>query len=131
MAVSDPIADFITVLRNASRARKERISYASSKMLESICAILKSEDYIQDFKVAEDGKKKVLRVHLKAVGKESSFRFLGRISRPGLRQYVSSKKIPKILGGLGTAILSTPKGLMTDKRARQENVGGELLLKIY
>ena len=131
MAVSDPIADFITVLRNASSARKDKFSFVASKMLESICSILKSENYIQDFRVIEDGKKKVLRVHLKPGGKAAPFSFLGRISRPGLRRYVSSKKVPKILNGLGVAILSTPKGLMSDKRARQENVGGELLLKIY
>ena len=131
MAATDPIADFLTVLRNASRSKKEKITIASSKMLASICEILKEEEYIDDYKVAEDGKKKYLRVHLKYAANEPSIRHLERVSKPGLRQYISSKEIKGVLGGFGISILSTPKGLLTNKKAREQKVGGELLLRVW
>lgn len=131
MPITDPIADFMSVLRNAAGARKEKITVGASKMLESICSILKDEEFIEDYRVVEEGKKKFLRVHLKYRGEEPAIRHLARVSKPGLRHYVASRHIPKILGGLGVAILSTPKGLLTDKKAREQKVGGEILLKIW
>jgi len=131
MAASDPISDFLTVLRNASRAKKEKFTIGSSKMLERICAILKAENYIEDFKVAEEGKKKYLRVHLKYEGNEPVIRRLERISKPGLRRYIGSTDIKSVLGGFGISILSTPRGLLTNNKAKEQKVGGELLLKVW
>lgn len=131
MASTDPIADFLTVLRNASAAKKEKITLGSSKMLASICNILKEEGYIEDFKTVEQEKKKFLRVHLKYNNHEPAIRYLGRVSKPGLRKYVSSKDIKKVLGGYGISVISTPTGVITNKKAREKNVGGELLLKVW
>lgn len=131
MAVTDPIADFLTVLRNASKAKKDKFTVISSKMLEGICSILKKENYIEDFKVAEEGKKKYLRVHLKYEENEPVIKRLERISKPGLRQYVSSRDIKAVLGGIGISVLSTPKGLLTNKKAREQKLGGELLFRVW
>ncbi|MBI4970349.1 MAG: 30S ribosomal protein S8 [Candidatus Omnitrophica bacterium] len=131
MAATDPISDFITVLRNATKAKKEKITVPSSKMLAGICSILKEENYIEDYKTIDEGNKKFLRVHLKHQVNEPAIRFLGRVSKPGLRKYVSSKDVKKVLGGFGISIISTPKGLLTNKKARENNVGGELLIKVW
>ncbi len=131
MAVTDPISDFMTVLRNASKAKKEKITVISSKMLENISAILKREDYIADFKVVDEGKRKFLRVHLKYNNSEPAIKHLSRISKPGLRKYVASDNITSVLGGFGISIVSTPKGLLTNKDAKAQKVGGELLLKVW
>lgn len=131
MNSTDPIADFLTVLRNAGRAKKEKITVPSSKMLEGISRILKEEQYIEDFKVIEEEKKRFLRVHLKYEANKPRVRFLGRISKPGRREYVSSEEIPLVLGGYGISILSTPKGILSGKKAKEQKIGGELLAKVW
>jgi len=132
MSISDPIADFITVLRNASKAKKEKITTGSSKMLSGICSILKDEKYIENFKVVEEGNKSFLRVQLKYdEGGEGVIHHVSRVSTPGLRKYVPSKEIPRVLGGIGTAILSTSKGIYSGRKAKKENLGGELLIQIW
>ena len=131
MAVQDPISNFLTILRNAYSSKKDKITLSSSKLLESICLILKTENYIQDFKVVDEKGKKILRVHLKYKGQTPAVKFLGRVSKPGLRKYVSSKEIPITLGGMGMSVLSTSKGLISDKTARDSKIGGELLFRIW
>ncbi|MBI4398541.1 MAG: 30S ribosomal protein S8 [Candidatus Omnitrophica bacterium] len=131
MAVTDPISDFLTVLRNASRARKEKITVVSSKMLEGICSILKNEGYIADYKVIANGNKKSLRVHLKYQNNAPGITRVNRISKPGLRKYVAAGNIRNILGGFGISVLSTSRGLLTNKEAKTRKVGGEILLEVW
>src|SRR5215469_14710243 len=128
MALTDPIADMLTRIRNGIRARHSRVEMPSSTLKVEIARILKDEGYIGNYKVAEEGKKKVLRIALRydADG-VSVISALQRVSKPGRRVYVSNKAVPRVLGGLGVAILTTPKGVMTGKAARQAGVGGELI----
>ena len=128
----DFIGDFLTVIRNASRARKDKATLPTSNLTMRIAEILKREGFIDAYKLIEEGPKRFLRVHLRYHrGKEPAIRSLVRISRPGLRRYVSSERVPKVLGGLGCAIVSTSCGLMTDREARAQNLGGELLCKVW
>lgn len=133
MSVStDPIADFLTQIRNAARAAKPTVTVRSSKVTVRIAEILKQEGFIENYKMIEEGAKKFLRVHIKYVkGKQPAIQSLIRISKPGLRHYVAHDEIPRVLGGLGVAIVSTSKGIMTDKQARAQKVGGELLCKVW
>ena len=129
---TDTIADFLTQIRNASRAGKENITVPGSKMSLKIAEILKQEGFVSNFKLVEEGVKKRIRIHLKYMqGKKPVIRSLNRISTPGLRHYVGSEEIPRVLGGLGISILSTPKGLMTDREARMKKLGGELLCEVW
>jgi small subunit ribosomal protein S8 len=130
-AITDPIADMLTRIRNGIGARHQRVDMPSSKMKVELARILKQEGYISNFKVAEEGKKKVLRVfpRYRSDG-QSIISTLDRVSRPGRRVYVSSQEIPKVLGGLGINILTTPRGLMTGKNARKSGVGGEVLCNV-
>ncbi len=129
--VTDPIADMLTRIRNAIRARHQRLDMPSSKLKVEIARILKEEGYISNFKVAEEGKKKVLRVFARyGTGGESVISSLVRVSKPGRRVYVGSREIPKVMGGLGVNILTTPRGVMTGKSARKAGVGGEVLLTV-
>ena len=132
MAVSDPIADMLTRIRNGIRARHSRVEMPSSKLKVEIARILKDEGYIGNYKVAEEGKKKVLRIALRydADG-VSVISALQRVSKPGRRVYVGSKVVPRVLGGLGVAVITTPKGLMTGKAARQAGLGGELICNVW
>ncbi len=137
MSVSDPIADMLTRIRNAVMAGHTLVAMPSSKMKVAIAKILKEEGFIGNYEVV-DGKTpahKVLRIHLKYVGERRNRRpvitGLERVSRPGRRIYAGKKNIPWVLSGLGIAILSTPKGVMTGQRARQLGVGGEVLCKIW
>ena len=132
MAVSDPIADMLTRIRNGIRARHSRVEMPSSKLKVEIARILKDEGYIGNYKVAEEGKKKVLRIALRydADG-VSVISALQRVSKPGRRVYVASKVVPRVLGGLGVAVITTPKGLMTGKAARQAGLGGELICNVW
>ena len=131
MAVTDPIADFLTRIRNASNARKPRVDIPSSNMKRSLAEILKSQSFIKDYSIVKDKKQDILRVELKYVNESPAINGLKRISKPGLRVYKNSEDLPKVLNGLGVAIISTPKGLLTDKDARTQSVGGEIVCYIW
>lgn len=132
MVVSDPIADLLSRLRNANQVFHEKIELPGSKLKKSIVDILKSEGYVRDFEWVEDGLQGSIRVYLKyGPGKSRVLQGLKRISRPGLRIYAKKDEIPRVLGGLGIAILSTSKGIMTDREARRQGVGGEVLCYIW
>ncbi|MCP5061319.1 MAG: 30S ribosomal protein S8 [Ignavibacteriae bacterium] len=131
MPVTDPIADFLTRIRNAIRAKKKFVEIPSSNMKLKIAEILKENNFIKDFNVIEDNKQNVVRVHLKYVDGESSITDLQRISTPGLRSYVNQNDIPRVLNGLGLAILSTSKGLLSDKQAKKESIGGEVICHVW
>jgi len=130
-AITDPIADMLTRIRNGIRARHPRVDMPASTLRVEIARILKQEGYVSNFKVAEEGKKKVLKVFLRyGEDGQSVISTLDRVSRPGRRVYVGAREIPKVLGGLGINILSTPRGVMTGKNARKAGVGGEVLCNI-
>ena len=129
---TDPIADFLTVIRNGVRSKKERITTRVSKITLRIAEILKKEGYIESYKAFEEGGKKFIRVHLRYLkNKKPAIRSLQRISKPGIRYYVGAEEIPNVMGGLGVSILSTNRGVMTDRDARTANVGGELICKVW
>jgi small subunit ribosomal protein S8 len=130
-AISDPIADFLTRLRNASSARQSEFTAPYSKMKSEIARILKSEGYITDFELDSTGKHPQLKVKTKFTNKVPAFVGIKRISRPGLRRYVGSQDIPRVLGGMGIAVLSTSKGILTGQQARKQKLGGELLAYIW
>jgi small subunit ribosomal protein S8 len=130
--MTDPIADMLTRIRNATLVKREMVEMPASKIKCEIARILKEEGYIRDFTFIEDDKQGVLRLFLKyGTKREQVVSGLRRISRPGLRVYASHDKVPRVLGGLGVAILSTSKGLMTDKDARNARVGGEVMCYIW
>ena len=133
MAVpTDPIADFLTQLRNAVHAGKTTVTIPGSKLTLRIADILKREGFIENFKLIEDQGRRSVRIHLRYLkGKQPVIQSLVRVSKPGLRQYVGCEEIPRVLGGLGVAILSTSKGVMTDREARIQKLGGELLCKVW
>jgi len=132
MPRTDFIADFLTMIRNASRAGKDKVSLPSSKMTVRIAEILKEEGFVQQTKVFQEGKKNFIRIHLKYLpGEKPAIRGIKRISKPGLRNYVGCDKIPKVQGGLGIAILSTSKGIMTDHEARRAKAGGEVVCTVW
>jgi small subunit ribosomal protein S8 len=128
---SDPIADMLTRVRNAIRARHPKVDVPASKLKTEIARILKEEGYISNYKVQEEEGKLVLRMYLKYGGTEAAIRDLARVSRPGCRVYVGRDEIKRVQGGLGIAILTTPKGVMTGRQARREGVGGELLCEVW
>jgi small subunit ribosomal protein S8 len=132
MAVTDPIADFLIRIKNGQKARFDKVDIPASKMKTSLAKILKDEGYIRNYKLLRDEKQGILRVQLKYNDpREAAINGMKRISRPGCRVYVGHKEIPKVLNGLGISILSTSRGIMTDRLARQEGVGGELLCAIW
>ncbi|MGH7300473.1 MAG: 30S ribosomal protein S8 [Candidatus Rokuibacteriota bacterium] len=128
---SDPIADFLTRIRNASRAEHEKVDIPSSKLKLRMAEILKDEGFIKNFRVIEDNKQGVLRVYLKYAGTEKIISGIVRVSRPGRRIYVTKDKIPTILGGMGVAIVSTSSGVMTDRQVRKQHLGGEVLAYVW
>jgi small subunit ribosomal protein S8 len=129
---TDPIADFLTRIRNGSRARHPRVDMPSSKLKIEIARILKDEGYLANFKVVDEKGKKTLRVFLRYTPERLSvITDLKRVSRPGSRRYVGKTGIRPVVGGMGIAILSTPRGLMTGQSARKEGVGGELLCEVW
>jgi small subunit ribosomal protein S8 len=128
--MTDPISDMLTNIRNASLALLPNVELSHSKMKESIAHILKKEGYISDCSVEGKGVKK-LKLKLKFEGRKGVIEGLKRVSSPGLRRYVSAKEIPRVLGGMGVAVVSTPKGVMTGVEARKQNLGGELLLFVW
>ncbi len=127
MSMHDPISDMLTRIRNAQRAAKGSVSMPSSKLKVAIATVLKDEGYIENFSVAEADKKPVLDIELKYYAGRPVIERIDRVSRPGLRVYKSSNDIPKVMNGLGITIVSTSKGVMTDRKARSAGVGGELL----
>ena len=131
MQISDVIADMLTRIRNANSAKHETVDIPASNMKKSIADILVAEGYVKGYQVIEDGKQGIIRVTLKYHGKEKVIKGLRRVSKPGLRIYSNCEDMPKVMGGLGIAIVSTSKGIMTDKQARKENVGGEILAFVW
>ena len=132
MQITDTIADMLTRIRNANAAKHDTVDIPASNMKRAIAQILLDEGYIKGFNVLQDKKQGVIRITLKyGAGKSQVICGLRRISKPGLRIYTSCEDCPKVMKGLGIAILSTPKGVMTDKTARKENVGGELLAYVW
>jgi small subunit ribosomal protein S8 len=129
---TDPIADMLTRIRNALKARHPKVDVPASRMKTEIARILKEEGYIINFKVAEEGPKKVIKIYLKyQPNNQPVISKLERVSRPGCRMYVGREEIPRVLGGLGVNILTTPRGLMTGRDARRAGVGGEVLCQIW
>ena len=132
MQITDKIADMLTRIRNANAAKHDTVDVPSSNMKKAIAQILLDEGYIKGFQIVDDGKQGVIRITLKyGLGKELVITGLRRVSKPGLRIYTSCKEMPKVMNGMGIAIMSTPKGIMTDKQARVENVGGEVLAFVW
>ena len=131
MYLTDPIADMLTRIRNANAVMHEKVDIPHSTLKEKIADILKEQGYITNYKVVVDGIKKNIRVYLKYDGKERVIKGIKRISKPGRRVYSSVEDMPRVLSGLGIAIVSTSKGIVTDKVARQENVGGEVLAFVW
>ncbi|SFF60120.1 SSU ribosomal protein S8P [Fontimonas thermophila] len=127
MSMTDPIADFLTRIRNGQQARKKQVVCPSSKIKEAIAAVLKDEGYIADYSVTADGPKKTITVTLKYFQGKPVIERLERVSRPALRVYKGKDELPKVLGGLGVAIVSTPSGVVSDRKARAAGQGGEVL----
>ena len=132
MQITDPIADMLTRIRNAGSARHETVDVPNSKMKKAIAEILLEEGYIKSFQLIDDGTQGVIRITLKYLpGKEKAIQGLRRVSKPGLRVYAGADELPQVLRGLGIAIISTAKGIMTDKKARAQHVGGEVLAFVW
>ena len=132
MQISDVIADMLTRIRNANNAKHDTVDIPASNLKKSIAEILLEEGYIKNYQIVEDGKQGIIRVTLKYVaGKQKVIHGLRRVSKPGLRIYSNCEDMPKVMNGLGIAIVSTSKGVMTDKKARLANVGGEILAFVW
>ena len=132
MQITDPIADMLTRIRNANTAKHETVDIPASNMKKAIAEILNDEGYIKGYQIIEDGMQGVIRVTLKyGANKEKVISGIKRVSKPGLRKYAPADELPRVLKGLGIAIVSTSKGIMTDKKARRENVGGEVLAFVW
>lgn len=131
MAMTDPVADMLTRIRNANVVRAKTVEIPASNVKKALAEILKNEGYIEEYELIEDNYQGIIKIYLKYNGKERVISGLKRISKPGLRVYVGKTEIPKVLGGLGVAVISTSKGIMTDKRARKEGIGGEVLCYIW
>ena len=132
MQMSDVIADMLTRIRNANDAKHPTVDIPASKMKESIAKILVAEGYVKSYQIVEDGKQGVIRVTLKYMtGKQKVIRGIRRVSKPGLRVYAGYEDMPKVMNGLGVAIVSTSKGIMTDKQARSQKIGGEVLAVVW
>ena len=131
MTVTDPIADLLTRIRNANMVNHAQVEIPSSKLKVELVKLLKEEGYIQDYEIKEKDGFKVIVVELKYISNKPVIRGLQRVSTPGLRTYSKAKNLPRVFGGMGVAIVSTSKGLMTDKLARKENIGGEVLCYVW
>ena len=131
MQMSDVIADMLTRIRNASNAKHETVDIPASNMKKSIADILVKEGYVKGYNIVEDGKQGIIRVTLKYNGKDKAIKGLRRVSKPGLRIYASCEDMPRVMSGLGVAIVSTSKGIMTDKEARKNNIGGEVIAFVW
>jgi small subunit ribosomal protein S8 len=132
MNLTDPVADFLTRIRNSIRARHQKLDVPASKLKAEIARILKDEGYIANYKATEESGQKIIRVYLKyGTNNEAAIRDLQRVSRPGCRVYVGRDEIRRVQGGLGISIMTTPKGVMTGRQARREGVGGEILCEVW
>lgn len=131
MPITDPISDFLTRIRNAAKAKHRRVDIPASNLKKALAQILHEQKYIGDFTVLEDGKQGLLRINLKYHSGRPVITGMRRVSKPGIRQYRPAENLPRVLGGLGVAIISTSKGIMTDIQARKQNVGGEVLAFIW
>ena len=131
MQISDVIADMLTRIRNANNAKHETVDVPASNMKKAIADILVEEGYVKSYQLVEDGKQGVLRITLKYQGKQKVIQGIRRVSKPGLRIYSGCDDMPKVMNGLGIAIVSTSKGIMTDKQARKEHIGGEILAFVW
>jgi small subunit ribosomal protein S8 len=132
MSMTDPISDFLTRIRNASMARHNKVDIPASNLLKEVTKIFLEEGYILNYTTIDDNKQGIIRIYLKyGNNKRSVIKGMRRISSPGLRRYVRVENIPRVLNGLGIAILSTPKGILTDKKAKREKVGGEVLCYVW
>jgi len=131
MPVTDPIADLLTRIRNASSAKKRRVEIPSSKMKLSLVEILKQQNFIEDYNLIEDNKQNIIDVKLKYTNGQPAISGLKKISKPGLRIYEGAESLPRVLNGLGIAVISTSKGLMTEKQARKESIGGEVICHVW
>ena len=132
MQITDPIADMLTRIRNANNAKHETVDVPASNMKKAIAEILNEEGYIAGYQIIDDGKQGVIKIALKyGPNKEKVISGIKRVSKPGLRIYAGADELPRVLKGLGIAIVSTSKGIMTDKKARKENVGGEILAFVW
>jgi small subunit ribosomal protein S8 len=132
MSVSDPVADFLTCVRNALRAKQRKVDVPASKLKTELARVLLRERYINNYKVIEDGRQGTLRIYLKYTPDEVSvITGLRRVSTPGRRVYLGKKKLPRVMGGMGAAILSTSRGLMTDREAREAGLGGEFVCQVW
>lgn len=127
MGRTDLVADVFTIIRNATRIKKEVVEVPASSIVQSIAEILKSEGYIENYKFMEDKKQGMLRIYLKYIDNKSAIRNLKRISKPGLRIYAKKDEIPSVLRGRGVAFISTSHGILTDKQAREKKIGGEII----
>ncbi|MBI3004247.1 MAG: 30S ribosomal protein S8 [Ignavibacteriales bacterium] len=131
MALTDPISDFLTRIRNAAKAKHRRVDIPASNMKKALAQILLDQKYIANFAVLEDGKQGLLRINLKYQNGRPAMKGSRRVSKPGIRQYRAVDKLPRVLGGLGVAIVSTSKGVMTDVQARKAKVGGEIIAYVW
>ena len=132
MSVSDPVADFLTCVRNAIRAKHRKVDVPASSMKTELTKVLLRERYINNFKVIDDTKQGMLRIYLRYAADDTSvITNVKRVSSPGRRVYVPKTRIPRVMGGLGTSVLSTSRGLMTDKEAREAGLGGELVCQVW
>lgn len=132
MVMTDPIADFLTRIRNANMVHHDKVEIPASKVKRAMAEILKNEGFIKDCESIDDGKQGILRVYLKyGANKEKTITGLKRISKPGLRVYAKRDEVPRVLGGLGIAVLSTSYGIMTDKQARKQRLGGEVICYVW
>ncbi len=131
MVMTDPIADMLTRIRNANQMRHEVVEIPASKIKHQILSLMQEEGYIKSVEILNDSKHAVLRVAMKYAGSERVIKGIKRISKPGLRVYAKAEELPKVLSGLGIAIISTSKGIITDKAARRENIGGEVLAYVW
>lgn len=131
MVMTDPIADMLTRIRNANQAKHEVVEMPASRLKLEILEVLKNEGYISEYEKIEDGKQGVIKVTLKYVNKERVIKGIKRISKPGLRVYAKSTELPQVLNGLGVAIISTSNGVMTDREARKNKLGGEVIAFVW
>ncbi len=131
MAVSDSIANMLTIIRNGIGVRKDTVDVPASKLNEQILELIKKDGYIEDFRLLNDNKQGVIKIYLKYAGRKNVISGLKRISKPGLRVYVKNDEIPRVLSGLGMAVISTSQGIIDDKDARKLNIGGEVLCYVW
>ncbi|MCI6508647.1 MAG: 30S ribosomal protein S8 [Bacilli bacterium] len=131
MVMTDPIADMLTRIRNANQAKHENVTMPASRLKLEILAVLKNEGYISEYEKVEDGKQGIIKVTLKYNNKDRVIKGIKKISKPGLRVYAKSSELPKVLNGLGVAIISTSNGIMTDREARSKKLGGEVIAFVW